>query len=68
MEYFFKKHALERIAERKIEESEIKSVVAKGQKWFSEADGRWHASMGGIEVVFEKREESILIVTCFFET
>ncbi len=68
MEYHFKEHALERVADRKIERSEIKNVVAKGQKWFSHADGRWHAKMSGIEVVFEKREVGVvLITTCFFE-
>ncbi|MDP2717491.1 MAG: DUF4258 domain-containing protein, partial [Candidatus Micrarchaeota archaeon] len=66
-EYLFGKHALERMAERKIEKSEVKNTVEKGQKWLSEADGRWHAKMAGIEVVFEKREKDTLIVTCFFE-
>ncbi len=67
MEYHFKEHALQRVADRKIERLEIKKVVAKGQKWFCQSDGRWHAKMSGIEVVFEKREGSILVVTCFFE-
>ena len=68
MRYTIKDHALQRLRERKIELEEIEKILAKGQKWFSNAAHRWHAKMSGIEVVFEyKEEDEIEVITCFFD-
>lgn len=67
MEYTIKKHAMDSMRERKIELTEALEAVKKGEKWFSKTDGRWHAKMRGIEVVFERNENSIKVITCFYE-
>ncbi len=65
MEFLFTKHARERMYERKISVEEVKATVNRGMKWFAKSDGRWHAKMGAVEVVFEREENHIIIVTVY---
>jgi len=69
MKIVFIKHCRESMRERKIEEEQVEAVIAKGQKWFSHKDGRHHALMSGIEVVYEienDTEDVCKVVTCFY--
>ncbi|MBI5159562.1 DUF4258 domain-containing protein [Candidatus Micrarchaeota archaeon] len=68
MDYIFTKHARQRMYERKITVEEVKTTVGKGMKWFAEREGRngrWHAKMGAVEVVFEKTGKCFVIVTVY---
>ena len=54
--------------ERKITVEEIKSTVNRGMKWFMKNEGetgRWHAKFGAVEIVFEREEDYVIIVTVF---
>ena len=66
MEYTFIKHCRETMRERKIEEKHVETVIARGQKWFSHADSRWHARMGGIKAVYEVEGNECIVITCFY--
>lgn len=48
-----------------IEKSEIERALRKGMKWKEEDSGKWHAQMAGIEVVFEKQEQEVVIITAY---
>ena len=61
----YSKHALQKIDELGIERKEVESTLQKGMKW--ERDGKWHAAMCGIEVVFQKEEETAIIITVYYE-
>ncbi|MEK6981478.1 MAG: DUF4258 domain-containing protein [Candidatus Micrarchaeota archaeon] len=68
MEFVFTKHARQRMYERKITVEEIKSTVNRGMKWFMKNEGetgRWHAKFGAVEIVFEREEDYVIIVTVF---
>lgn len=67
MKYVFTSHAQQRMREKGISVEEAVAVVQRGQKWLGKADRRWHARMGGIEAVFERKGGTVVIVTCYFE-
>ena len=65
----FTKHARVRMYERGISPGEVKKVVETGMKWFVKnegLEGRWHCKRGNIEIVFEKQDEDVLIVTVYW--
>ncbi len=63
--YVYTKHALEKIDAYGFEKDEVESVLRKGAKWKEEGRGIWHANMGGIEVVFAKSDQEIVIITIY---
>ncbi len=65
MELVFTKHARQRMYERKITAEEVKNTINKGMKWFAKTDGRWHAKVGAIEVVFERSEIYMVVITVY---
>ena len=68
MQLLFTTHSRQRMYERKISPEEVKHAVAKGMKWFVKSEGekgRWHAKMGAIEVIFERDDNLMIIVTVF---
>lgn len=68
MDFLFTMHARQRMYERKITVDEIKNAVNRGMKWFAKNEGlngRWHAKMGAVEVVFERYEKYIVIITVY---
>ncbi len=46
-----------------IEKKEVQNTVIGGMKWKSE--DKWHAQMGGLEVVFMKKENDFVVVTVY---
>ena len=48
-----------------IERKEIENVVRKGMKWKEDKEDKWHALMNNIEVVFQKSNEIIFIITIY---
>tara|TARA_Y100000310_G_scaffold86643_1_gene83506 strand:+ start:2534 stop:2782 length:249 start_codon:yes stop_codon:yes gene_type:complete len=58
----FTKHALEKMDALGIEKEEIKRVIQSGMKWKDHKD-KWHAQLGGTEVVFDKQKNTIIITT-----
>ena len=63
--FYYTKHALEKIDGLGLERKEIENVIVKGMKWKVEGNGKWHAQMGGIEVVFMKEENNFIIITVY---
>ncbi len=63
----FSFHAIIRMAQRGLEEKDIRRVIAKGQKQFRPNDGFWHAKMNGIEVVYEKETDKTRVITCYWD-
>lgn len=68
MEFLFVGHARQHMYERKITVEEVKNTVNKGMKWFCKNEGkagRWHAKMGAVEVVFERSEKYLVVITVY---
>ncbi len=63
--YFYTKHALEKMDALGFDKRDIENTIAKGMKWKEEKRDIWHAQMAGIEVVFTKEENNLVIVTAY---
>ena len=61
----FTKHALEKRIDYGWDENEIKQVIIKGMKWKENDTEKWHANMAGIECVFIKEEDTLIIITVY---
>ena len=61
----YTKHGLEKMDALGIEDEEVESTVRLGMKG-RDADGeKWHAQRGGLEVVFARQEDMIVIITVY---
>ena len=63
--FYYTKHALEKMDGLGLEKREIENIIIKGMKWKEERNDKWHAQMGGIEVVFMKEENNFIIITIY---
>lgn len=54
-----------RMEQRGISKEEAKHIISKGMKWRGE-DEKWHAEMGGIEVIFQKKEDCFVVITVYW--
>ena len=61
----FSIHSLQKMDAFGIERKEIENVVRKGMKWKEDKEDKWHALMNNIEVVFQKSNEIIFIITVY---
>jgi len=61
----FSIHSLQKMDAFGIERKEIENVVRKGMKWKEDKEDKWHALMNNIEVVFQKSNEIIFIITIY---
>ena len=59
----FTQHAIEKMDALGIERQDVLQTIARGMKWLS--FDRWHAHMAGIEVVFVKQEDTVVIITVY---
>lgn len=48
-----------------VERSEVEAVIKEGMKWKEENCEKWHSKMAGIECVFLKQEEMLLVITIY---
>ncbi len=64
--FIYTKHALEKIDALGIEKREIEQTIKRGMKWKEEISEKWHAQMVGIEVVFMKEDNNLIIITAYF--
>jgi len=58
------------INDKKITVAKIKDTVNRGMKWSAKDAGnknKWHARMGALEVVFERKEKYTIIITVYWE-
>lgn len=46
-----------------VERKEVEAILQKGMKW--QKDDKWHANMYGLEIVFQKHEGAIFIITVY---
>ena len=65
IQIIYTKHALEKMDAYGLERSEVETIIKKGMKW--QRDEKWHASMYGIEIVFQKENDTIFIITIYPE-
>ncbi len=63
IDIIYSKHALEKMDSLGIERKEIEGILQKGMKW--QKQEKWHASMYGIEIVFQKKENILFIITVY---
>ena len=61
----FGKHAIEKMDCLGLERKEIEKIIQEGMKW--QRDGKWYGNMYGIEVVFQREEDIIFVITVYFE-
>lgn len=61
--FVYTRHAIEKMDGLGIEKKEVQITIIKGMKWKSE--DKWHSQMGGLEVVFVKEENNLVIVTVY---
>lgn len=65
IEIEYARHALEKVNALGLDVREVESVIQKGMKWKEEGTEKWHANMGGVEVVFVKSEEVLQVITVY---
>ena len=63
--FFYTQHALKKMDALGIEKRDIEQTVKKGMKWREENSDKWHARMAGIEVVFMKQYNDLVIITAY---
>jgi hypothetical protein len=61
----YSKHTLEKMDSFGIERKEIEKILQKGMKW--QKQEKWYANMYGTEIVFQKKEDVIFIITVYLE-
>ncbi len=69
MQVIYAGHARKRMNESGITEEEVGRILGKGMKWFVKTEGengRWHAKIGNVEVVFERDVKRALIVAVYW--
>ena len=64
--FIYTKHALEKIDAPGIEKRDVEQTIRRGMKWREEISEKWHAQMAGIEVVFMKDKNNLIIITAYF--
>ncbi|HLC57580.1 MAG TPA: DUF4258 domain-containing protein [Candidatus Nanoarchaeia archaeon] len=60
----FTSHAMDKMDALGIEIKEVERAIKEGMKW-KDSNGKWHAQMAGIEVVFVKQEGEFVIITTY---
>ncbi len=65
IDILYSKHALEKIDAFGLELEDLEKVIMHGMKW--QKNDKWHASMAGLECVFIKQNDSILLITVYKE-
>lgn len=63
--FSYSKHALEKMDSLGIERKEAERILQQGMKW--QEQEKIHANMDGIEIVFQKQEDTIFVITIYLE-
>lgn len=66
IKFVFTKHAVVRMIEKGLVKEEIKEFVIRGMKFGPNSRNLMHARMHGVEVVFDRKNETVRIVTVFY--
>ena len=64
--FIFRLHALERMDAYGLDRKEVENIIKKGMKW-KEKEDKWHALMNNFEIVFQKANDTIFIITIYPE-
>ena len=48
-----------------LNQREIETVITQGMKWKEQKTEKWHARMAGVEAVFIKEENNIMVITIY---
>ena len=65
--FIFGLHALQKMDAFGLERREIEDIVKRGMKWKEKDKEKWHALMNNFEVVFQKSNDMIFIITVYPE-
>jgi hypothetical protein len=63
--FSYTRHALEKMDGLGVDKSNVERTIMQGMKWKEESEQKWHAQMAGLEIVFMKEEEKIVIITAY---
>jgi len=63
--FYFTRYALEKMDALGIGRREVEMTITQGMKWRERYGDKWHANMAGIEAVFMKEEESVIVITVY---
>ncbi len=66
IKFAFTKHAVVRMVEKGLTKDEIKEIVIKGMKFGPNSRNLMHARMRGVEVVFDRENKTVKIITVFY--
>lgn len=61
----YTKHAKDKADALGISFDDIEAAIIKGRKWKEADSDKWHASMAGIDVVFQKEGDCIVVITVY---
>lgn len=62
----FTNHATEKMDGLGITRAEVEATIRQGKRW-EERPGVWHATMAGVEVVFQLQGDNMIIITTYYE-
>lgn len=65
--FIFGLHALEKMDAWGLDRKEVENIIKRGMKWKEEKEEKWHALMNNFEVVFQKENDTIFIITVYPE-
>lgn len=65
--FIFGLHALQKMNAFGVERKEIEDIIKRGMKWKEEKNEKWHSLMNNFEVVFQKVDDTIFIITVYPE-
>ena len=65
--YVYTRHAIEKMGGLGAEKEDVERTIVQGMKWKEEHSEKWHAQMAGIEVVFARESENIVIIIVYRE-
>lgn len=67
IKFVFTKHAVVRMMEIGLSKGEIKEIVMRGMKFGPDSRNLMHARMQGVEVVFDRKHETVRVITIFYK-
>ena len=65
IQFVYTQHAKDKIDGLGLDFEEIELTIIKGRKWKEKYTEKWHANMAGLEVVFQKQDALIIVITVY---
>lgn len=65
--FIFGLHTLKKMDAWGLERKQVENIIKMGMKWKEVKKEKWHALMNNFEVVFQKENDTIFIITVYPE-